>query len=124
MVQGFVMTNSGRMPISAPYGMTALEAIRLTGLSIYSPCGGNGTCGKCRAKIVGDVSDMEERESAFLSDDEKKAGVRLCCMCRLLGDFEIDIREGNMRVQTDFSGLSYTLSPMKNEKCEDWPPVG
>lgn len=118
MVQGFVTTNSGRMPISAPHGMTALEAIRLAGLSIYSPCGGNGTCGKCRAKIVGDVSDMEERESAFLSDDEKKAGVRLCCMCRLLGDFEIDIREGNMRVQTDFSGLSYTLSPMKNEKCE------
>ena len=29
MVQGFVTTNSGRMPISAPYGMTALEAIRL-----------------------------------------------------------------------------------------------
>ncbi len=118
MVEGILITDDKRHALKVPYGITALEAIRLAEISLYSPCGGNGTCGKCRAKITGTVSDMDEREGSFLSDDERAENVRLCCMCRLFGDFEIDVRQGNMRVQTDYQKRSYTFSPMINEKCD------
>lgn len=47
---------------------------------ITSICGGNGTCGKCRVRIVsGKVSDPTEEEKNFLSPDELKSGIRLAC---------------------------------------------
>lgn len=33
-------------------GMTIMEAIRAAGLRLDAPCGGNGTCGKCRVRIL------------------------------------------------------------------------
>ncbi|MBQ4370242.1 MAG: 2Fe-2S iron-sulfur cluster binding domain-containing protein, partial [Oscillospiraceae bacterium] len=32
-------------------GITLLEAARSAGIVLDSPCGGNGTCGKCTVKI-------------------------------------------------------------------------
>ena len=118
MAKGILIANGKSVSLTVSDGITALEAIRLADVSLYSPCGGNGTCGKCRAKITGEVSPMDEKEAVFLSEDEKKAGIRLSCMCRLFGGFEIDIRKGDLRIQTDFSDLSYTHSPMQNEKCK------
>ncbi|MBQ8497908.1 MAG: DUF4445 domain-containing protein [Clostridia bacterium] len=113
------MADGKQYPVSVPYGMTALEAVRFADIPIYSPCGGNGTCGKCRAKITGNISVMDEREKNFLSEEEREKGIRLACMCRLYGDFEIDIQYGNLRVQTDFKGISYTFSPLVKDKGEN-----
>ena len=118
-IKGTIFANETYHTLSVPYGTTALEAIRLSDISIYSPCGGNGTCGKCRTKVTGNLSVPDDKEKSFLSEEEMKKGIRLACMCRLYGDFEIDIRFGNLRVQTDFNGISYTFSPMIKEKKAD-----
>lgn len=39
--------------ISVPEGMTLLEAEILAGLHPDAPCGGKGTCGKCRVRVDG-----------------------------------------------------------------------
>ena len=39
--------------IEVPEGTTVLEAQRLAGLRPDAPCGGAGTCGKCRVVING-----------------------------------------------------------------------
>ena len=39
-----------KQQISVPEGTTVLEAARRLGLELAAPCGGNGTCGKCRVK--------------------------------------------------------------------------
>ena len=115
---GRVSSDGKEYEIEALAGMTALEAICTAGISLYSPCGGNGTCGKCRAKITGEVSPMDEKEASFLRKDECENGIRLSCMCHLLGDFEINIQFGNMRVQTDAKHIAYTLSPVLSMKKE------
>lgn len=38
---------------SAPAGQTLLEALRQHGVSLDAPCGGKGTCGKCRVLVNG-----------------------------------------------------------------------
>lgn len=111
-INGKILMGEQTYEISVPYGVTALEAVRLSDFPMEAPCGGHGTCGKCRAKISGDISAPEERERAFLSENEMKSGIRLACACRLYGEFEIDIRRGNIRVQTNFQSRSYTFSPM------------
>lgn len=38
---------------SAPEGQTLLEALRQQSLPLDAPCGGKGTCGKCRVLVNG-----------------------------------------------------------------------
>ena len=43
--------------VPAPHGANLLELLRHEGILLYTPCGGNGTCGKCRVQVNGqDVS--------------------------------------------------------------------
>ena len=39
--------------IEVPAGMTLLDALRQAGFSVDAPCGGRGTCGKCRVTVDG-----------------------------------------------------------------------
>lgn len=39
--------------VSVEHGTTVLEAARQLGLELAAPCGGNGTCGKCRVRVDG-----------------------------------------------------------------------
>jgi uncharacterized 2Fe-2S/4Fe-4S cluster protein (DUF4445 family) len=42
--------------ISVENGETLLGVLRKNGVEVYSPCGGNGTCGKCKVFIKGEGS--------------------------------------------------------------------
>lgn len=112
MIKGTVFDGKRRLSLDVPSGVTALEALRKAGLSVYSPCGGNGTCGKCRARISGNVSPMNEKEATLLSDAEKRRGIRLSCMCRLIGDFSIDVQTEALAVQMEAHCVPYTFLPM------------
>lgn len=60
-----IFSNSGQT-ISAESGTTILQAARQLGLEINAPCGGNGTCGKCRVKANG--KEVPACQTAVYSD--------------------------------------------------------
>ena len=45
----------GNVSISVPSGTTLLQAMIAAGLSPDAPCGGKGTCGKCRVHVGGET---------------------------------------------------------------------
>ena len=62
---------------SAAPGSTILEAAKSANVAIDAPCNGNGSCGKCRVKLVsGEVTGMQ---TSHISDEEYAAGWRLGC---------------------------------------------
>lgn len=68
------------------------EAANEAGLSLHLPCGGRGSCGKCRVSVLaGEVSEPTASERAALSAEELDSGVRLACQTRLLGDATIEL---------------------------------
>ena len=70
-----------------PQGTTLLEAARQAGVGLNAICGGAGTCGTCRVRVVaGQVSPPTEAELDHLAD-----GFRLACQTRVLGDVRIDV---------------------------------
>ena len=74
-----------------------------------SPCGGAGTCGKCRIRIIsGEVSPMGPQEEQHLSEDDIIAGIRLACYATAEGDLTIAeaAEQRIMEVETGFSGES------------------
>lgn len=63
-----------------PAGSTLLEAAGSAAVQIQAACGGKGTCGKCRARIVaGDPGSTTSLESEHLSVSELEAGWVLAC---------------------------------------------
>lgn len=47
------------------------------------PCGGKGTCLKCKVRIKGDTLPLTAVEEKALSDKEKKEGIRLACQAEI-----------------------------------------
>src|ERR1035437_6568836 len=51
-----VFQKGGTQNIPVENGETLLGVLRKNGVEVYSPCGGNGTCGKCKVFIKGEGS--------------------------------------------------------------------
>ena len=58
---------------------SVLDAARKANVAIDAPCSGNGSCGKCRVKLVS--GELTGPQTAHISDEEYADGWRLsCCM--------------------------------------------
>jgi len=76
----------GRRARVAP-GTTLLAAARQAGVGLNAVCGGGGTCGTCRVRVVaGQVTPPTEAERDSLAE-----GFRLACQTRALGDVRVDV---------------------------------
>ncbi len=65
-------------------GDNLLELARRVNVAIDAPCSGNGSCGKCRVKLV--EGQVESIPSRHISPEEYEAGWRLSCNCKVIGD--------------------------------------
>ena len=76
----------GGKPVAAEcnVGDNLLELARRSNVAIDAPCSGNGSCGKCRVKLV--EGDLESIQSRHITDEEYEAGWRLSCNCKVMGD--------------------------------------
>ena len=76
----------GASPVEIEYnaGDNLLELARRANVAIDAPCSGNGSCGKCRVKLV--KGELESLRTRHISDDEYEAGWRLACSSKVMGD--------------------------------------
>ena len=65
-------------------GDNLLELARRGNVAIDAPCSGNGSCGKCRVKLV--EGELETIKSRHISEEEFDAGWRLSCNSKVMGD--------------------------------------
>jgi len=78
-----------------PAGTTLLEAAQQAGVGLRAVCGGGGTCGTCRVRIVqGEVSPPTDAEAKAVAD-----GLRLACLTQVLGDVRVDVPPASMTAQ-------------------------
>ncbi len=76
--------------VTSREGTTIFEAARDAGVALNSVCGGRGTCGQCRIRVLkGDVSPLSDREKASLKEDDIADGFRLACQTRPLSDLKV-----------------------------------
>jgi len=72
----------GRVVYVLP-GTAMVEAAGEAGVVINSPCGGKGTCGKCRVEIARGAPEPTPADRKHLSLDDLERGVRLACQTRI-----------------------------------------
>lgn len=63
-------TESGDQTVSASLGATLLSVAQTHGISIDAPCGGNGTCGKCKVHLLEGALEHEAASSAVKLEDD------------------------------------------------------
>ena len=80
----FQIEGASPVEIECNAGDNLLELARRANVAIDAPCSGNGSCGKCRVKLV--EGEVESLPSRHITDEEYEAGWRLSCNCKVIGD--------------------------------------
>ena len=80
----FKIENSADVKAQAEQGENLLELAMRCGVAIDAPCAGNGTCGKCRVKLISGA--LETEKNPHLSQEDYDAQWRLACQSKVHGD--------------------------------------
>ena len=76
-------------------GMSIMDAIRFNDLKLDAPCGGNGTCKKCKVMVT----------------DEKGTREVLACMTKITGDITVDISRKDEGHRILMGGITREVAP-------------
>jgi uncharacterized 2Fe-2S/4Fe-4S cluster protein (DUF4445 family) len=77
-------------------GTTVVEAASRAGMTLETPCGGQGTCGKCRVRMLRGACKPHVADRDLFSPRELDAGWRLACQTRLCADSVIEVPAGSL----------------------------
>jgi len=91
-------------------GQTVLEVLGQNGIYLSAPCGGRGSCGKCKVRLLSGILSATGTDEKLLSEEELHRGVRLACTAKPEGDIAICLHAGQ---EQDFQilGLSAAKTP-------------
>ena len=80
----FQIEGANPVSIECNAGDNLLELARRANVAIDAPCSGNGSCGKCRVKLI--EGELETIPSRHITAEEFEAGWRLSCNCKVASD--------------------------------------
>jgi len=72
-------------------GGTLLETLAGAGIFVPSACGGQGTCGVCKARVLEGGGTLLPTERGLVSRAEAREGVRLTCQVKVRDDMRIAV---------------------------------
>jgi len=97
-------------------GETVWEALQSTDIELESDCGGLGTCGKCKIKVLSEIGPPSTQERELLDEQELEQGVRLACRTKVFRDMvistiEAEREEEYLKILTTSHHLTHRYIP-------------
>ncbi|GLX63977.1 NADH:ubiquinone reductase (Na(+)-transporting) subunit F [Proteus sp. DFP240708] len=77
----------------APAGDKLLNVLSNEGIFISSACGGGGSCGQCRVKVLEGGGDILPTELSHINKREAKEGCRLACQVNVKNNLKLELPE-------------------------------
>jgi len=77
--------------ITTPAGGTLMNTLAAHKIFIPSACGGKGTCGTCKVKVLEGGGSILPTEATLIPRKEQKEGVRLGCQVKVKEDLHIEV---------------------------------
>jgi Na+-transporting NADH:ubiquinone oxidoreductase subunit F len=87
------ITVNGERELAVPAGDKLLTLLGSQELFLPSACGGGGTCGQCKVRILEGGGELLSTEKSHISKREAAAGQRLACQVTVNQDMEIEVPE-------------------------------
>ena len=88
-----ISINEGTKELEVKGGQPLLKALNQEGVFIPSACGGRGSCGMCKVRVVQGGGEYLPTELPWINEEEKKNQVRLSCQFKVKSDVAIVIPE-------------------------------
>ncbi len=102
-------------------GNSLLETLTQQKIFIPSACGGRGSCGYCKVKVLDGAGPLLPTEEPYLEEEERNEGVRLSCQVKIRNDVHIRIPEELLSIQeyecvcADIQELTYDIKQFRFE---------
>jgi uncharacterized 2Fe-2S/4Fe-4S cluster protein (DUF4445 family) len=77
--------------VRVPAGVMLFDAASWNGIAIDSTCGGHGTCGKCKVKVLDENIPFGALDTRALSADEIAGGWRLSCGLSVATNLRVEV---------------------------------
>ncbi len=77
--------------IQVDAGGTLLGTLISNGIFLPSACGGKGTCGTCRCRVVSGGGSLLPTEASLITRREAREGMRLGCQVKVRDDIAIEL---------------------------------
>ena len=77
------LTVNGEKELEVPIGGTLLNTLQGQNIYLSSACGGSGSCGQCRCRVVEGGGEILPTETGFFSRAEQKEHWRLSCQAKV-----------------------------------------
>ncbi len=84
---------NGEKTIKTPVGAKLLMALADNHLFVSSACGGGGTCGQCKVRVLEGGGDLLPTEASHISKREAREGERLSCQVTVKQPMRIEVPE-------------------------------
>lgn len=85
--------NDGSKKLKIEGGQSLLSSLNSEGIFIPSACGGKGSCGLCKLKVLDGAGELLPTEEPWLTDEEKAGNIRLSCQVKVKNNLKIEIPE-------------------------------
>ena len=96
--------------IKAEEQSNLLEVLRKNSIFANSPCGGKGSCGKCRVTFIKGCPPPSVQDKQHLSNKELTSGVRLACTVKVENSMELIVKNQNEAIEIMTSGKEKTIN--------------
>lgn len=84
---------NGEKEVEIPAGGKLLNVLADQKLFVSSACGGGGTCGQCKVKVLSGGGEILQTELSHVSKREAREGVRLSCQVTVKQDMDVEVEE-------------------------------
>lgn len=100
--------NNGKRLLKVKGGSPLLQTLSSQSIFVPSACGGRGSCGACKIKILSDVGPHLPTELPYMSKEEIKENIRLACQIKVKKRIEIQLPEELFNIRK-FKGIVESL---------------
>lgn len=108
-----ILSESEEMYIESYQRKTVSDILLENSIFVRNECHGNGTCGKCKIRVLKGNLPITEADRRSLTENELKQGIRLACKA----DLSLDSEE-NEKIKT--TKESFTKKVCRTEQEELW----
>lgn len=86
-----IVNDDEEKALDGQVGRTLLSTFVENGVLLPSACGGKGSCGTCRCRVIEGGGDVLPTELSHLSRKERLEGVRIACQVKVKSDMRVRI---------------------------------
>jgi len=80
-------------------GSSLLSSLNSKNIFLASACGGRGSCGFCKCKVIDGGGPLLPTEKPFLSPEEISENIRLSCQVKIKKDIKIELPEAIFNIR-------------------------